>query len=420
MESLGKWETSRSQMFGSRKGGPIRFLKLDWTSVPPVCLVVVLQLTLLHYLFVDNNCRNAPASEQNSGWFHFFRRSYNISKSTDKLPTVVMLTGFKGSGVHLMRVLLDSHSQLNCPNLQFMHMLLGKHEFAAARPVESKRLEMGGYTRDVIQSAFGALRRTMLLQSGIKCWTDYDLVSSLSHFNLATPDKLISFNVKLLLVIRDGRAVALRSAFGSGEDEQVRRHNFSSVFRTWNIDVENQLKLCDNISKSAPVSGCLKVFYEELVSDPEKVLKEVASFIGLSWETTWLHHHEIIGKSLKLYPDLEEVDKLMRPINMFSYRRWGSLIRNDTFSVNSNFLKYEHYSSMLAKLGYIKAANSNADSDASNGADIMPSELVVSNERLIRENNMLYSSLYWNTHPSEGYLLRPKPYAWRLIDSVLF
>ena len=111
-----------------------------------------------------------------------------------------------------------------------------------------------------------------------------------------------AFQVKLLLVIRDGRAVALRSAFGSGEDEQVRRHNFSSVFRTWNIDVENQLKLCDNISKSAPVSGCLKVFYEELVSDPEKVLKEVASFVGLSWETTWLHHHEIIGKSLKLYP----------------------------------------------------------------------------------------------------------------------
>lgn len=43
-------------------------------------------------------------------------------------------------------------------------------------------------------------------------------------------------------------------------------------------------------------SKCLKVYYEQLVLHPERVLREVLTFLNLGWNEAVLHHEDYVNK----------------------------------------------------------------------------------------------------------------------------
>lgn len=42
------------------------------------------------------------------------------------------------------------------------------------------------------------------------------------------------------------------------------------------------------------------VYYEQLVLHPEREMKRLLSFLDLPWNTSVLHHEELIGKDISL------------------------------------------------------------------------------------------------------------------------
>ena len=64
-------------------------------------------------------------------------------------------------------------------------------------------------------------------------------------------------------------------------------------------------------------SQLVTVSYEELVSDPEKVLKPLLQALGLAWNDACLSHQETVGRvdTLSLY-------QVRRPLNTGSTERW--------------------------------------------------------------------------------------------------
>ena len=111
--------------------------------------------------------------------------------------------------------------------------------------MELKRLEMGGYTGDVIGAAFGALRRNLIMGSAddlkpnfFNCWTDPEFMSSYEHTIAGLS------NIRVVLVVRDGRALAFSSAVrgslnGDWQNERS-KDNFTGTLAEWNLEVEEQ------------------------------------------------------------------------------------------------------------------------------------------------------------------------------------
>lgn len=65
------------------------------------------------------------------------------------------------------------------------------------------------------------------------------------------------------------------------------------------------------------------VRYEELVSEPEKVLKPLLEALGLKWNDACLSHQETVGRvdTLSLY-------QVRNPLNTGSTERWRNYERH--------------------------------------------------------------------------------------------
>jgi protein-tyrosine sulfotransferase len=103
-------------------------------------------------------------------------------------------------------------------------------------------------------------------------------------------------NVKFLLLIRDARAVIhsimTRNVTITGFSSNDYRQNL----KLWNKGIDTMVNECTQIGKDK----CLLVYYEQLVLQPKKTIKNILKFLNLYWVDSVLHHEELIGKKISL------------------------------------------------------------------------------------------------------------------------
>lgn len=220
----------------------------------------------------------------------------------------VFLLGFQRSGTTLLRLLLDAHSSLAIPFESFVLI-----DFWRRRSTYGDLCTLEQRAR---------LVEDLIRAKGISSWNprvsriDIDLESCTSYaatidalftayarhcgktrWGDKTPSYTSDFHILNLLfpearfvhLIRDGRDAALslvRQPWGPSD--------FPSALRKWNEVVGWARKM----GAMLPSARYLEIRYEDLIADPESVLRSVTSFVGLEYEPQMLQAHARVHETM--------------------------------------------------------------------------------------------------------------------------
>ena len=214
----------------------------------------------------------------------------------------IFIVGVPRSGTTLLRVLLDSHSQiLALPEtpwvsgayggpLSLRHLLLD----LAEGPYGAQRNVAGIERTHILQAGAGFLEQLFepALKARGKRVLAFKTPSDIPHLEFLTtllPD------ARYIHITRDGRDVALSQLSKRGSFFlQLRGYkslSYANVFRRW---VEWETMARDILNRGG--LSALHLRYEELIADPEGQMRRVTAFLGLPFEQRMLdytsHSHD--------------------------------------------------------------------------------------------------------------------------------
>jgi len=219
-------------------------------------------------------------------------------------PPAPFIVGVARSGTTLLRLMLDAHPALAIPGeTHFLSPLLkqpplSKDEFlervTAAETWENMALEAAD-----LRAALDRLE-TFSLADATRCfyrlyaerigkahWGDKTGI----YLNIMTALQDLLPEARFIHIIRDGRDNALSFQglwFGPGND-------FADLAQFW----VGRITAARQQAQSLP--HYLEVRYEALVSEPERVLREICDYIALPFDPATLAYHDAAGARLAEY-----------------------------------------------------------------------------------------------------------------------
>lgn len=269
------------------------------------------------------------------------------------------ILGVQRSGTTLLRLLLDSHSSIAVPFESYVLL-----EFASKISSDYKDLQDISDRRRIITD--------LISSKGIKKWNppiqleDFDLETCLDYRSVVTKafsvfarksgkaiwgDKTPGTHLKeaaklyklfpdskYVHIIRDGRDVAssiARQPWGA--------NTYLSALEYWRdlIEISRGQLSC------IPQNQLLEIKYEDLVQDPEKIIKDVLEFIGVDYEPSMLSNYYMnLDKKLPL-SSFSYHTNLSRSIDSHLAFKW---LR--TLDPVDQALSYEIAGNLFDELGY--------------------------------------------------------------------
>lgn len=240
--------------------------------------------------------------EKPSAWQKFWFRLKLGNKGAKAPPPAPFIVGSPRSGTTLLRIMLDSHPLLAIPpETAFLREI--KKQTQTTCTVEKMVEWITTYpsvhapvwsdfhlAREALKTAMSRLN-PLTAAEGVRCF--YKLYASKEkkpRWGDKTPDYALHMDSiralipesKFIHIIRDGRdaALSLRAQpFSPGP-------TMTDQARYWMSIVEAGRR------SAAYLGGCMEVRYEQLVSNPEPVLRAVCSFLELPFNKAMLHHEE--------------------------------------------------------------------------------------------------------------------------------
>ncbi|CAG2101129.1 unnamed protein product [Medioppia subpectinata] len=188
----------------------------------------------------------------------------------NRYSPLVFIGGVPRSGTTFMRVLLDSHSDIRCgeetrviPDLLHMSSKWRKSSF------ESQRLSEAGITGHLLDSVVADFILEIMVKHGTPaprlCNKDPLALQSALYLRHLVP------NSKLLLMIRDGRAVVhsiiSRNVTIGGYD----LNDFCQCLKIWNKDISNMHNQCQQLGSDV----CFPVRYKQFGLSTDQVIKPI-------------------------------------------------------------------------------------------------------------------------------------------------
>jgi len=166
-----------------------------------------------------------------------------------------------------------------------------------------------------VQAANAALMRTVLASAGKARIVDSSKIAGRLKYLLSNP----SLDVRVVRLIRDGRAVALtyvdparfadssrpeRRGGGMGGDRESERLDMAAASHEWRRSQEEAAAVLRRLDSSR----WTQLRYEDLCRDPGKELGRVFSFLGVAAATVTLRgtEHHVVGNGMRL-DDTREV-----------------------------------------------------------------------------------------------------------------
>ena len=89
--------------------------------------------------------------------------------------------------------------------------------------------------------------------------------------------------------------------------------SYSDVLAKWSQTVKKFLDECNR----QPPGTCLKVFYEQLVLQPNHTIRSIASFLQVPWSDSMLHHQDSVGKAISVSKYVTPLPKLASKLELF-------------------------------------------------------------------------------------------------------
>ena len=238
-------------------------------------------------------------------------------------PTFILCT--LRSGSTLLRVLLDSHSQVFSPHeLHLRYVAVDLKAKWAERSMKESGLDARGLEYllwdRVLHRELSASGKPMIVEK--------------TPNNVFLADRLRECwpDARFIFLLRHPAAIA-RSRAAWKDDDPAQEDNVAMIRR-----------YCDALESARQTYDGHTVRYEELTADPERVMRGVCDFLGLTWEPAMLEYGQFdhgrykpgIGdwsdkiktgaiQAPEPPPPLEEIPEGLRPM----CERWGYLPTGD-------------------------------------------------------------------------------------------
>lgn len=268
-------------------------------------------------------------------------------------PTIIL--GVPRSGTTLLRVLLDSHSQIAAP--PETPWILGSYHPETSFRTLAETLSnsftgpvknLKGITEEVI------LENTRQFIQNIL--GDYLKANQKSVIVLKTPDDIyyLDFLLKLfpfakyIHLYRDGRDVAYSTIskkkifFGETFQKEYGTINFYNSVKRW---AEWEQKIRNTFTSASPYAYHT-LTYESLIMDPTKHLNQICNFIGLPFEQQMLNYQQFSHE----YPNYEAGSfdvQAKKTIQAGNFGKWRGRITEEELTV-----VYQDFGDFFLKIGY--------------------------------------------------------------------
>ena len=270
-------------------------------------------------------------------WFY----NYFETKSNDKIlgdTPLIFIGGSYRSGTTLMRVMLDAHPNIRCG--QETRILPRFLDFIQRQKlIDSVKLEQAGISKTILDEASRSFISNIIHFQGKSaqniCTKDPE---TLKHIELLA--KLYK-NSKFILMIRDARAT-IHSVVQKHLTAAQYSQDYSQNFIIWNKLIEKMYTQCIKVGKTR----CLRVYYEQLVLHPEKVMRKILNFLKIQWNESVLKHEDLIGKKILVSIHEISTDQVARAINLDGLNNWVGNIPQEVLN------DLDLLAPMLKKLGY--------------------------------------------------------------------
>jgi len=239
------------------------------------------------------------------------------------------IIGAQRSGTTLLRLLLNQHSMLSIPEeAGFLMPYIQKNNLEDPRPLsprerqtlvrylsQNRQYQKWNLEIDVLDPILTtelSLRQAI----GYLYW-----VFAQRHNKKICGDKTPSFirksnllldiypDAKLIHIVRDGRDVYLSL-------KKIGEHSAASiavVSYEWKV----KLSIIRGVILTHP-ERTMELRYEDLLCYPEKTLKSVCDFLGVSFETEMLNFHQTSEKLVDYYYS----ELIFRPLDPSNTRKW--------------------------------------------------------------------------------------------------
>jgi hypothetical protein len=251
------------------------------------------------------------------------RRALVRRRSTSDHPPAPFVVGVSRSGTTLLRLMLDAHPDLTIPaETHFVPMVANEvdraiEEGASTEVVRERALEkMTGHPRwgdfrldeadvrarmerhdpltagDAIRSFYEACAAL----EGKPRWGDKSppYTYKAGRIQKALPE------AHFIHIIRDGRDVALSLGEVSWGPDDI-----TVAAEKWVSELRKARKRARNLARGTYV----EIRYEDLVTDPEAVLRKVAEFVDLPWDAAMLEYPQRAAERMR-----GEMERTLKPL----------------------------------------------------------------------------------------------------------
>ncbi len=194
----------------------------------------------------------------------------------------VFLVGTMRSGTTLLRLILDSHERLAIADESgFLRAV------AAAKVIPDQHDGAGWYRRYGVSDEQMNERLRRFYDEMFSAWARSQ---GKARWGDKTPFHIDQLPL-LDEVFPDAQVVGIVRHPGAVVASQMRRgRSFASAVRSWR---RSNLRLVRAAGRKTLRDRLVVLRYEDLVSDPEPVLRQLLQFLGEEWSPNLLRHHEV-------------------------------------------------------------------------------------------------------------------------------
>ena len=263
-------------MYGSLSPVSVKILQAS-LLFSLICNVVF----FISYFCVDSSYLSQSAESQSSGTAVSSRQ-------------ILFVGGVPRSGTTLARAMLDAHPDVRCgEETRIVPRMLDLRKTWSS-PLFVGRLDAAEISEEVVDKATNDYILKIILGHGkpakFMCNKDPLVLNHMVSVVRIFPES------KLVLMVRDGRAVAYSIVSRKISIAGVDDTDYIATARYWNEVTRKMVDDCSNLG----VKHCLLVFYEKLVQDPKTWMEKILAFGGIPWHESVLHHNELIDKEVFL------------------------------------------------------------------------------------------------------------------------
>ncbi len=257
---------------------------------------------------------------------------------------VVVLAGCERSGSTLLRLMLDSHSQIVAGPIThlFMPVLIDIEQLATHYELGAEQLRHLHAVSGSRSEFIDKFRTVLLRRNGGSLWVDktprnvHRLAYILKHFP----------NAKFLHLIRDGRDTICslrthRKRILVNGDVQL-----SGIVMPLQVCIDRWCQAVNDGLRYTDHPNLMEVRYEALVTNTEATLRRVCAFLEVAFEPGLLTYYRIKGpgRDPRLFPYNREA---MRPVFTHSIGRWKRELSTDELAIILPAIRF-----LQERLGY--------------------------------------------------------------------